>query len=110
MVSNWFKAIVVDVVLVLFGYLVVEDLQWRSSYAVSERLTPSYTYLPFTRFFNMSGRIFQGSPQQLVSPPTFDWVQFIIAVLVAVNLWYLYLGLRKRGTVKTIEGDDAGSS
>jgi len=96
LVSPWIKAALFDVVLLVLGYLVLEDLQWRSNYAMSESLSASYTYLPLVRFLDLSGRIFLGQPQQLISPPTFDWIQFIVLVGVAVTLWYAYVTFGKR--------------
>jgi hypothetical protein len=110
MVSPWIKAGVVDFVLLLFGYLVLEDLQWRSSYAISESLSASYTYLPFVRSLDLSGRIFQGQPQQLISPPTFDWIQFLVAIGVAVTLWYAYAALKKPSTSNQPTGETSSPS
>ncbi len=92
MVRTGVKVILADAVLLVAGYFVLLDLQWRSAYAASEGLAPSYSYSPFTKFFTLSGRSLP-----LVSPPTLDWVQVSAALLVVLNVWYLYRILTRRG-------------
>jgi hypothetical protein len=84
--------------LVIVGALagVLQDLQWRASYAASPHAgvagyTPSFSYSLIVRFFTMAGN---GS--QLTSPPTLDWVQVLIYLLVAINGWFAYRVLVSR--------------
>jgi hypothetical protein len=84
---------VADALLLLSLVGVLLDQQWRTGYASSSlRYVPSYSYSIFTRYFTMAG------PQgRLVSPPTLDWVQLIVAGLLVVNAWYAYVLIRERG-------------
>ena len=97
MVSRLLKALVVDAVLIVAGYFVAADLQWRSSYAVSEGLAPSTSYLPFLRVFTMTGRAVP-----LQSPATLDWIQVLAAVFIVVNVWFALgaLGDRKKAAAE----------
>ena len=90
------KILVLDVLILLFGYFVAGDLQWRSSYAASEGLLPTYSYFPFIQLFTMSGRVMFGKALPLQSPPTLDWLQVLGAVFVVANLWYAYVTFRRR--------------
>ena len=94
MVSRLLKVLVADALILVCGYFVAVDLQWRSSYAVSEGLSPSTSYLPFVRLFTMAGRAFP-----LQSPPTLDWFQVLAAAFIVVNVWYAFvtLGNRRKG-------------
>lgn len=86
-----YKVAVVDLVLLGALYFIVQNLQWRASYAASEGLTPSYSYSLLWNVFQMSGRAFP-----LQSPPTLDWVQLLAAILAVLNLVYVYTALRGR--------------
>jgi hypothetical protein len=92
LVARLAKVLVADALLIVAGYFVAVDLQWRSSYAVSEGLAPSTSYLPFVRLFTMAGRAFP-----LQSPPTLDWLQTLVAAFIVLNLWYVFTALRKGG-------------
>ena len=37
-----------------------------------------------------------GSTVSLTSPPTLDWIQLLVLVLVAVNGWFAYRAYRSR--------------
>jgi hypothetical protein len=95
MVSRLAKALLADAILIVAGYFVYSDLQWRSSYAVSEGLSPSTAYLPFIRTFIMTGRAIP-----LQSPPMLDWLQVLAAAFIVVNVWYAFvtLGDRRKGS------------
>lgn len=99
MVRNAITVLIVDVVLLTSGFYVMQDLQWRVAYAASLHdacaqpcsYAPSFSYSILTRFFTMTG-----NGAQLVSPPTFDWVQLLALALVVVNVWFAYASLTKR--------------
>jgi len=91
MVSRLTKVVLFDALLIIAGYFVYSDLQWRSSYASSEGLSPSTAYLPFIRTFTMSGRAFP-----LQSPPTLDWLQVLAAAFIVVNVWCVFATLGDR--------------
>lgn len=83
-----------DLLALVFLYFVLQDLAWRTSYAESERLVPHTTYSFFVREFSIAGNVIQVH-QGLVSPPTLDWVQLVVALLVVVNGLYAFSALRK---------------
>jgi len=92
---------VFDFVLVVLELLVLQDLQWRTSYAASVHAgtngyTPSFSYNVLTRVFTMSG-----NGPSLVSPLTLDWVQLLAIVLVVVNVWLGYATLSRHRAFKT---------
>ena len=96
MVKNYIKVIAADLVLLAALLWVLQDLQWRTGYAASPHAgttgyTPSFSYSVLTQFFNMAG-----NGVSLTSPPTLDWVQFLVYVLVALNAWFAYQTLRHR--------------
>jgi hypothetical protein len=106
MVRTVFKVLAADTVLLITLYYVIQDLQWRTSFAASPHASalhgysPSFGYNLFTRIFTMSGG---GLP--LTSPPTLDWVQVLALVLVAINAWYAYVTLtRRRGATTSQTG------
>jgi hypothetical protein len=94
-----YKILLVDIVLVVALYSVLQDLQWRTSYAASLHdacgglcsYAPSFGYGVFTRVFTLSG-----NGVRLASPPMVDWVQILVVLLVLVNGWYLYVVLRAK--------------
>jgi hypothetical protein len=83
------KIVVTDLVLVVFGYYVLQDLDWRSGFASSRGFSSSTAYSFLTRSFAMTG---QGSV--LRSPPTLDWIQVVVALLIIVNLVYAFDALK----------------
>jgi hypothetical protein len=101
MVRTVFKVLASDVVLLIALFYVVQDLQWRTSYAASPHAgTPhgyssSFAYGLLTRFFTMSG-----GRVSLTSPPTLDWVQVIALILVVINVWFVYTTLARRRVSK----------
>jgi hypothetical protein len=72
-----------DFVLLVFAYYVLQDLDWRGWYATLRGLSPSTSYSFLTRMFTMTG---QGSALQ--SPPTLDWIQVVVALLIIINIVY----------------------
>lgn len=94
-----YTVLLADLILVVALYFVLQDLSWRSYYALAPHdrcgglcsYTPSTSYSLLTRFFTMAG-----NGVSLTSPPTLDWVQILAVVLVALNGWYLYSELRAR--------------
>ena len=99
MVKLWYKALLADIVFVVALYFVLQDLNWRTSYAASPHdacgglctYAPSFAYGLFTRTFTMSG-----NGVSLASPATVDWVQIIVVLLLLVNGWCLYVVLKER--------------
>ena len=96
MVKTYIKVIAADLVLLAALLWVLQDLQWRTGYAASPHAgttgyIPSFSYSVLTQFFNMAG-----NGVSLTSPPTLDWVQFLVYVLVALNAWFAYQTLRHR--------------
>lgn len=85
-----YKVLLVDLLFVVALYFVFSDLSWRTYYAMSPHdacgglcsYTPSFSFSLLTRFFTMAG-----NGVSLTSPPTLDWVQVIVVLLVAVNGW-----------------------
>jgi len=103
MVRTVFKVLVVDAILLIAEFYVIQDLQWRTAYAASLhgacaafcRYSPSFSYSFLVRFFTMSG-----NGASLTSPPTLDWVQLLAYVLFAVNVWFAYTVIAKRRSPK----------
>ena len=95
--------LLVDVVLVVAMIFVIQDLQWRASYASSLHYacpqpcsySSSFSYSVLSRFFTMSG-----NGVSLTSPPNIDWVQVLAVLLVAINAWFAYTILSKRRTAR----------
>jgi hypothetical protein len=93
------KVLMVDLVLVVAEFLVIQDLQWRSSYAAAAvnrcaglcSYAPSLSYGFLTHVFTMSG-----NSVQLSSPTTFDWVQAIAYALALLNGWLIYKYVQSR--------------
>jgi hypothetical protein len=94
-----YKVVIVDLLVLLALYYVLQDLQWRTNYAASPHAacgkiceySPSFGYSFLTRFFTMAG-----NGVSLTSPPTLDWVQLLALVLIAANGWFIYDVLRSR--------------
>ena len=87
-----------DLVLLAALYLVQQDLGWRNYYAgiphaATSGYVPSFSYSVGIRYFTMSGGAFP-----LTSPPTLDWVQVIVLLLVLANGWLAYQYLKSRAT------------
>ncbi len=91
MVSNLTKAAVLDALLIAAAYFVFGDQVWRASFASSEHFVATVTYLPFIQFFSMSGWTIP-----LESPPTLDWLQVFLAIIVVSNLYYAWRVLSSR--------------
>lgn len=95
----WYKVLPADLLLLTALYFVLQDLSWRTHYAASPHnacggvcaYTPSFSYGFLTRIFTMTG-----NNAQLVSPPTVDWVQVLVVLLVAINAWFAYVTLKPR--------------
>jgi hypothetical protein len=85
---------VFDFLALAFLYSILQDLSWRASYAKSENLTPRTDYSLFFRVLTITGNAIQ-IPKGLVSPPTLDWVQVVVALLVIVNGFYAFSTLRR---------------
>ncbi len=94
-----YKVAIVDVLALLALYYVLQDIQWRTSYAASPHAacggvceySPSFSYGILTRMFTMAG-----NNQHLVSPLTLDWVQALSLVLIIANLWFAYSVIKSR--------------
>lgn len=98
MVKTLYKVLLLDGAVILALYYVLQDLAWRVNCALGQeadcmaRSGPSFSSSLLTRSFTMT----RGGVS-LTSPPILDWVQVLALVLVAVNGWYAYSLLRKRG-------------
>lgn len=96
---TWTKVLVADVVLLVGVFYLLGDIDWRAAYASSIhaacahvcRYTPSFAYGPLTYQFTMSG-----NGVHLTSPPTFDWLQVFVLLLLAINIWFGYTILARR--------------
>jgi hypothetical protein len=84
--------LLIDAVVFVFVYLVVLDLVFRNSYAVSLNFAPSVGYSVLTHVLTLTGR-----GTTLVSPQTLDWVQLLVVALVVINVSYA-ARFRKRST------------
>jgi len=96
MVKTVYKVAAVDFVLLTLLYYVLQDLAWRTYYAGTPHVpgspyAPSFSYSILIRYFTMAG-----NNVSLTSPPTLDWVQLLVLVLVAVNGWFAYRVYRSR--------------
>jgi hypothetical protein len=86
------KVIGVDIVLLAAEFYVMQDLQWRSSYAAGTlRYSSSFSYSVLTQFFTMTSNTLR-----LTSPPTLDWVQTLAYAFVVVNIWFAYVAVKSR--------------
>ncbi len=100
LVRTALAVIAADIILLVGEYYVIQDLQWRATYAASVHnacggpcsYAPSFSYNLLTQFFTMSG-----GRLPLVSPPTLDWVQALVLALVLVNGWFAYKVIKDRG-------------
>lgn len=98
MKTGFLKVALFDVLVLVFAYYVVQDLNWRSSYAVSRGYEATTSYSLLTRIFEMVGK---GTVLQ--SPLTLDWVQVAVALLIIVNLSFAIGALRgSRGESKPV--------
>ncbi len=89
MARTWVKVLIADAAILGAEFLILQDLQWRATYASSKLgFAPSYMYSVLTHIFTMGK-----STGFLESPPTLDWVQFLVVVLLALNVWYAYRSL-----------------
>jgi len=101
MVRTALKVLAADVILLVALFNVIQDIQWRTSYAASPHqaapngYTPAFAYNIFTQFFTMSG-----NGVSLTSPPTLDWVQLLAAVLVLLNAWFFYTSYKGRASAR----------
>jgi hypothetical protein len=115
MVRTALKVLAVDALLLIALFFVIQDLDWRTSYAASLHgacfpglcgYSPSFSYNVLIEFFTMSG-----NGVSLTSPPTLDWVQVLAYILVAINAWFIYatLSRRKGRHPETLPGPTAAS-
>lgn len=94
-----YRIVIVDVLVLVALYYVLQDLQWRTNYAASLHTacaslcgySPSYGFSFMIRYLTMNG-----NSQHLVSPPALDWVQVLVFLLVVANGWFAYGVLKAR--------------
>jgi hypothetical protein len=100
MVGTGLKVLIADAILLLAEYFVVQDVQARVGCALGSplygsqcltRASPGYSYSILTESFSM---IINGTG--VVSPSMLDWTQLIAAVLIAVNVWYVYVVIKSK--------------
>lgn len=92
MVRTSVKVVLLDLVLLLSAYFVLQDLAWRTSYAAYRGFSPSFSYSVLTQFLTMTDQ-----NDILVSPPTLDWIQLLVVVFAAANIWFIYKSMRAKG-------------
>jgi len=89
--SSLARIVIVNVALIIFIYLIIQDLSARNVYAQDLKLAPSTTYSIFSHTLTLTGR-----GTTLSSPPTLDWPQFLALVLVVFDAFTLIGFLRSR--------------
>jgi hypothetical protein len=94
----------VDAVLLIFAYFVYQDLDWRNSFAASHGYAPSTSYSLLTRTFTLTGK---GTTLQ--SPPTLDWIQVVVALLIVINLVYAFEAFRGSQVSKATPSERPGA-
>jgi hypothetical protein len=92
-VRAWIKVAVADVVLIIFLLWVLGDMQGRLSYATAEGRPATFVHSIFIQFFQMST-----SSLLLQSPPTLDWSEILVFVLVVINAYFAYSAFRDRSS------------
>ncbi len=83
----------VNVLLLLFTYLVYQDLSLRNTYAEDLTFVPTTSYSILTHVFTLTGR---GAVWP--SPPTLDWPQVLILALLLYDAVFLFGLLRSRSS------------
>jgi hypothetical protein len=89
--SKALEIFAVNVLLLLGLYFVTADVASRTAYAAREGL--SYF---FTQSFLVETSSLQGRGATLQSPLTLAWLQLLLAVLVIVDVIYVYGWVEKR--------------
>ena len=85
------EVLAVNILLLLALYFVASDVATRTTYAARE----GYSYF-FTQSFLSEVSSLQGRGESLQSPLTLAWLQLILAVLVILDVLYLYGWVQKR--------------
>jgi hypothetical protein len=102
------KVLILDAVLLLAEFEIIQDMQNRIQCALGSplygqlcmvRSSPSFSHSLFSQSFSMivGGRYLQ-------SPPTLDWAQLVAYILVAINVWYGYTVFVRRRELKVQQG------
>jgi hypothetical protein len=88
MVRTAVKVVLFDAAVLVVLLLVLNDLSLRNSYVPSRM--PSTSYQPFLRVFSMV-RTCRPScvSMTLTSPPTLDWAQVFVVLLLVCNLAFI---------------------
>ena len=94
------KVLVLDAVLLLAEFEIIQDMQNRIQCALGSplygqtcmaRSLPSFSYSLLTHSFSMNvGGV------TLASPPTLDWALVLGYAVVALNVWFAYKMLQSR--------------
>jgi hypothetical protein len=103
------KVLILDAVLLLAEFEIIQDMQNRIQCALGSPLygqscmvrgSPSFSYSLLTQSFSMvvGGKYVQ-------SPPTISWVQLIAYFLVAINVWYGYTVFASRRAPEDQQGN-----
>lgn len=89
-----------NVLCIISLFLVNLDISEREAYAMSLGYVFSNSYLPLIKFQYLEGQT------TLKSPPTLDWVQTLLLLLVFVDIYYLvrYLGSLRNEAFKIKNG------
>jgi heme/copper-type cytochrome/quinol oxidase subunit 4 len=88
MLKRKFFIFTFNLVCIAFLLLINSDLSIREAYARSIGFTLTNTYFPLIKFQYLEGQL------TLKSPPTLDWTQTLILLLVFVDVYYLAKSLR----------------
>jgi len=100
MARTAYVVLILDAVLLLATFEIIQDVQNRIQCALGSSLygqgcmlrsSPSFSYSLLTKSFSM---VVGGT--RLQSPPTLDWVQLIAYILVAINVWFGYTVYARR--------------
>lgn len=110
MVRLVYKVALIDLLLLVALYFVFGDLAWRAYYAGTAHAGlvrgygSAFSYSLLTRTFTMTGGAIP-----LVSPPTLDWVQVLVYLLVVLNGWFAYSTMIS-GRLRKIEAPQNASA
>ncbi len=103
------KVAIANALLLVGVYLTLVNRAWKRQCAIGNavnctaRTSPHFTYSVFTISFSMVSP----SGMTLQSPPSLDWVQVLLAVLVVIDAWYVYSELRHRQILRNVRPDSS---
>ena len=104
MVGTGLKVLIADAVLLLAEFFVLQDVQARVGCALGSplygsacltRASPVYSYSLLTESFSM---MINGTG--VSSPTMLDWAQLMAVALIVINVWFVYIVVRRKSAVK----------